>query len=426
MRRNPTATSLPVPSQEALESSALLTHRLQEEIIRSESDSDPHDPSAHMNLARGWIPFSRFMERSLYTPGLGYYTGGSVKLGSAGDFTTAPEMTPLFGRALAHTLASLLEVTAPRVLEVGAGSGRLAADILLELERMGQVPASYEILDLSGELVERQKKTLKRCCPHLTDRVRWRTILPDTFNGVVIGNEVLDAMPVNLVEWGRQGIVERGVGLGTCGEFVWSHRPVQGPVREMAERLRDDLCSPGGAWAEDPEVTGVMDGYLSELGVQAWYWITEWMKCIEQGAMLLVDYGFPRREYYHPERDRGTLMCHYRHHAHPDPFYLPGLQDITAHVDFTAVAEAACAAGGEVLGYTSQAAFLLDAGITQLLGECPADDPAYLAQAGAVNRLLSPAEMGELFKVIALGKGLPASIHGRVPGFRRGDRTGRL
>jgi len=360
--------------------------------------------AAAIAAAGGWISFARYMELALYAPGLGYYSGGARKFGAAGDFVTAPEMTPAFARTLATQVMQIMAASAPRILEAGAGSGRLAADLLQELATRNALPDSYAILELSGELRERQRQTLAATVPELLDRVCWLDRLPERFDGLVLANELLDAMPVHLVRWHEDGIDERGVGYEDDG-FCWREQPAVGPVLARARALAGEGV-PGG-------------GYLSEIGLAAAAWTASWAEILGCGALLLIDYGFPRREFYHPQRGEGTLMCHYRHHAHPDPFYLPGLQDITAHVDFTAIAEAGTEAGLDFLGYTTQATFLFNCGLTDVLARTPADDPRrYLPQANAAQKLISPAEMGELFKVIALGRGIDIPLQGFIAGDR--------
>ncbi|HEY0843753.1 MAG TPA: class I SAM-dependent methyltransferase [Noviherbaspirillum sp.] len=382
---------LPEPSFDALNASRNLYHLIANDIRRNS----------------GWISFAQYMELVLYAPGLGYYSGGAAKLGKDGDFTTAPELTPLFGGALAHVAANLMGQTGPQILEFGAGTGKLARDILTELNAMGVSIHRYSIVEVSGELRARQEQMLKDF-----PQVVWLDRFPPTFSGVVIGNEVLDAMPVNLVVKTEQGWKERGVGLSDKN-FVFRDRP----------------CDPALV-AQIPEAEELPVGYLTEVHpvAQAFMRSLASMLCAgydetgRGGAAILVDYGFPAHEYYLGQRAQGTLMCHYRHHAHPDPFYLPGLQDVTAHVDFTAMATAAVEGGLEMLGYTSQAAFLLDAGIGDvLLRTSPTDQMKYLPQANAMQRLISPAEMGELFKVLVVGK--QAALPGK---FARNDRSHRL
>jgi SAM-dependent MidA family methyltransferase len=380
---------LPQPAPEALEHSACLTRRIAEAV------RDAH----------GWIPFSRYMELALYTPGLGYYSGGARKFGPGGDFITAPELTPLFGQALASQVAEVLAQSGPDMVEVGAGTGLLAADLLLELERLGALPERYAILELSGELRERQRATLAERAPHLAARVAWLDRLPESVRGAVVANEVLDVMPVHVVVSRGERLFERGVAVDDQGVLRWADTPASGVVAEAAAAL--DLPIP-----EEGE-------YVTELNLAARAWVAEWSERLEAGALLLIDYGYPRDQYYLPSRSTGTLLCYYRHQAHGDPFLWPGLNDITAFVDFTSVAEAAHDAGLEVLGYTSQASFLFNCGILECLERRGERESAeYIRAARAVQRLTTPQEMGELFKVLALGRGL------RVPlaGFARGDR----
>jgi SAM-dependent MidA family methyltransferase len=380
--------TLPLPDADALAHSQRLKQSIADEI----------------SAAGGWISFARFMERALYAPGLGYYSGGAHKFGGAGDFVTAPEMTPAFAQALAAQVVQIMALSAPQVLEAGAGSGRLATDLLIELEARGSLPQRYFILELSGELRARQRETLQAGAPHLLDRVEWLDRLPTHFDGLVLANELLDALPAHLVRWRADGIFERGVAI-EAGKFVWVEQAATGAVLARAKLLGSE-CIPYA-------------GYLSEIGLAATAWTASWADILGCGALLLIDYGFPRREFYHPQRHEGTLMCHYRHHAHPDPFYLPGLQDVTVHVDFTAIAEAGTEAGLDFLGYTAQAAFLINCGLTEVLSRTPADDlRRYLPLASAAQKLISPAEMGELFKVIALGRGIEQPLLGFLSGER--------
>jgi len=379
--------ALPTPTPEALAHSEALGAQLRTEIA----------------AAGGWLSFARFMDRALYAPGFGYYAAGARKFGAAGDFVTAPELTPYFARTLARQAAEVMAASAPAIVEAGAGSGRLAADLLAALEELGCLPAHYGILEVSPDLAERQHALLAAKVPHLLPRVTWLSALPERFSGLLLGNEVLDAMPVHLVAWHDDGIAERGVAADSSGQFVWEDRPAGGALLARAQALQAEFALGGG--------------YLSEINLAASAWVREWASRLERGALLLFDYGFPRREYYHPQRAAGTVMCHYRHQAHPDPFVFPGLQDITAHVDFTAVAEAAFDGGCAVLGYTSQATFLMNCGLLDLLGRLEPTAPATIREAAAAHKLLSPAEMGELFKVIAAGRGMAS-----LSGFARGDR----
>ena len=381
--------NLPQPSPDALEQSGRLVTRLRSLI----------------DAQGGWISFATYMAEALYAPGLGYYSGGARKFGPGGDFITAPELTPLFGQALATQVQQIMELSAPHIIEAGAGTGLLAADLLLELEHRGALPESYAILEVSGELRERQFDTLAAKAPHLASRVSWLDYLPKQFSGAIVANEVLDVMPVHLIAWRPDGIFERGVAVDAEGGFVWADRPVTGKVAEAAATL--DIPLP-----EEGE-------YVSELNLAGRAWIGELAAGLTHGAMLLVDYGYPRAEYYLGSRSTGTLMCYFRHHAHADPFLWPGLNDITAFVDFTAAAEAGFEAGLDVLGYTDQANLLYNCGVLACLARrAPEDSVDYIRAAKAVQRLTGPHEMGELFKVIAMGKGIEQPLIG----FLRGDR----
>ena len=384
--------TLPVPSPDAAAHSQRLHHAISAEIAGNGQ----------------WMSFARFMAQALYAPGLGYYTAGARKFGAAGDFVTAPEMTAYFGRALAVQVAQVMALSAPAVLEVGAGSGRLAADLLLELERLGALPERYEILDLSADLRARQRETLAAAAPHLLSRVSWRDDLPEAFSGAVVANELLDAMPAHGVAWRENGIFERGVSCDGEGRFIWVEREASGLLRDAAEEIARQCALP--------------PGYESEIGMPARAWVADWGHRLQCGALILIDYGFPRREFYHLQRGRGTLMCHYRHHAHPDPFFLPGLQDITVHVDFTAVVAAGDAAGLDLLGYGGQGQFLINCGILDLLAAETPGTPDYIRATSAINKLLLPHEMGELFKVMLLGRGIDTPLLG----FAQGDQSRRL
>ncbi|MEX3548575.1 MAG: SAM-dependent methyltransferase [Burkholderia sp.] len=385
--------SLPVPGPDALAQSEMLSASLRAEIAAS----------------GGWVPFSRFMERALYAPGLGYYSGDARKFGRRGDdgsdFVTAPELSPLFAQTLARPLAEALEASGTRrLMEFGAGTGKLAAGLLAALDALGAVPERYEIVELSGELRVRQRATLAIDLPGpLASRVHWLDALPERFEGVVVGNEVLDAMPVRLVLRGETDWRERGVAVDAACAFVFEDRPLQ---ERAGTPALDALDLP--------------EGYLSEIHEAARAFTGTVCRMLTRGAALFIDYGFPASEYYHPQRAEGTLMCHYRHRAHGDPFVWPGLQDITAHVEFSGIHEAAVAAGAELLGYTSQGRFLLNAGITEVLAEIdPADGARFLPPANAVQKLIAESEMGELFKVIAFGRG----IEGGLGAFARGERS---
>jgi SAM-dependent MidA family methyltransferase len=355
--------------------------------------------AAEMAAAGGRLSFARYMELALYAPGLGYYSGGATKLGAAGDFITAPETSPLFARCLARQAAQVLaELDGGEVLEVGAGSGVMAADLLTALAAADCLPRRYLILERSAELRARQQALLQARLPALRDRIVWLEGLPEAgFRGVVIANELLDALPVHLFTLTAAGAVERYV-EERGGQWRWGEGPFSDPA--LAERIvllqrERDLPL----------------GYTSEINLAAEAWVRSISERLAAGLALLIDYGFPRREYYHPQRSGGTLMCHYRHRAHQDPLILTGLQDITAHLDFTALAEAGHEAGLEVAGYTTQGAFLLAAGITEYVNET-AEEPARLQAAQQVKKLTLPHEMGELFKVLALSRGLREPLLG--------------
>jgi SAM-dependent MidA family methyltransferase len=381
--------SLPLPDSDALAAS----HALQQEI------------AAAIQEAGGAIPFSRFMELALYAPRLGYYSGGAAKLGASGDFTTAPEISSLFGAALARAAAAIIAQSAPNIIEFGAGTGKLARDVLTALAEEGVAVERYTIIELSGELRARQQEALKDF-----PQVEWRDGFPASFNGVVLANEVLDAMPVELVlktanGWRRQMVTVED------GRFAWVQAE---PDAALAAQLLRQI----------PEPDSLPDGYLTELHPVACGFMGSLASMFAggKGAAILLDYGFPAHEYYVDQRSGGTLMCHYRHHSHPEPFFLPGLQDITAHVDFTAMALCAQDAGLPVLGYMNQSGFLLGCGIGDLLLRTdPSDAVRYLPQSKAVHKLVAPSEMGELFKVLIVGNEveLPDAI-------LRADRSRRL
>lgn len=352
----------------------------------------------------GWLSFARFMDLALHAPGLGYYSAGAAKFGAAGDFVTAPELGRLFGRTLARQAVPVLREDIPDILEFGAGNGRLACDLLAELEALDCLPRRYLIIETSAELRQRQRELLARDVPQFADRVAWLDELPATLTALVIGNEVLDAMPVHVIETGADGIDERGV-TNKGDEFKWGKRPAAGALLAATRAL------------------GLPCGYITEVNLAARSLMATLGSILERGVVLLIDYGFPAREYYHPQRSTGTLMCHYRQHAHDDPLCLVGLQDLTAHVDFSALAAAATAAGLDLLGYTNQAQFLINCGITDVLAQTPAENAAvYLPQAAQAQKLLSPAEMGELFKVIAFGRNFASPL----TGFARGDKRAQL
>jgi SAM-dependent MidA family methyltransferase len=380
-------SDLPTPPAEALAHSEKLAALIRDDIAAN----------------GGWIPFARYMELALYAPGLGYYTAGARKLGREGDFITAPEMTPLYGQTLARQAAQVLESGLDQILEIGAGSGTLAAALLVELERLDRLPRHYYILEVSPDLRERERDLLALKVPHLLERVIWLNRLPTLYPGLIIGNEVLDAMPVHMVRTGASGLEEAGVTLKD-ETFAWAYRPAAAELLSAAVALQ------------------LPERYQTEIQLVARGFVRTLAQSMARGVILLIDYGFPAHEYYHAQRSEGTLMCHYRHRAHADPFFLPGLQDITSHIDFSAVARAGGEAGLELLGYAGQAQFLINCGITDIMLRTPPENvAAYLPQAAAAQQLLSPSEMGELFKVIAFGKEYAAPLMGFASGDRRGS-----
>lgn len=377
-------SELPSPDANALAHSQQLTDRIREAIA----------------AGSGWISFERYMDLALYAPGLGYYSAGARKLGAAGDFTTAPELSDLFGHTLAQQVAEILGEGLTEILEVGAGSGALAASLLEELERLDALPTRYLILELSADLRERSRDTLAARVPHLLERVAWLNQLPPSFSGVVLGNEVLDAMPVHLIQKNPGSTDEIGVEFSD-GEFRFAHRPASEVLLQTVATLH------------------LPDNYRSEIGLAAEGFMRSLGACLTKGVAIFIDYGFSSDEYYHPQRNEGTLMCHYRHRANTDPFFLPGLQDITAHVDFSAIAKAATGAGLQLAGFTTQANFLINCGITEILSRMPASDSLrYLPLSNQATRLLSPAEMGDLFKAIAFSR----DFDNPLLGFARGNR----
>ena len=359
--------SLPDPPADALQASLALQSRIRQAIAADD----------------GWISFSRYMDLSLYTPGLGYYAGGAVKLGKDGDFTTAPEISALFGATLARFASDLFSSAPFNILEFGAGTGKLAGDLLSAAADSGTKIASYQIVEVSSELRARQQRALANY-----PQIEWLDAPPAAFTGLVIANEVLDAMPVPLLLRRDGRWLERGVALdGSDFRFV------------------DRECDQGMA-GQIPGEPSLPEGYLTEVHPQQAGFmrlVGEMLRAGNGGAALMIDYGFPASEYYLPQRSGGTLMCHYRHHAHADPLYLPGLQDITSHIDFSEIARAGLDAGLEVGFYMSQAAFLIGAGLPNLLkGQRAADPLHWLPLSNAVQKLTSPAEMGELFKAMLL------------------------
>lgn len=380
--------TLPAPTVEAQKHSQQLSNLIQQTIKDQ----------------KGWISFSEFMRLALYAPSLGYYSAGSQKFGDSknggGDFVTAPQISPLFAQTLTNQILQVLNLTLGNILELGAGTGRLAADILLTLADMNAAPANYFILEVSDHLRQVQLETLHKVLPEdLVKRVEWLSELPANFLGVILGNEVLDAIPVNIVNVKTDGIYERGITID-ANEFAWQDQLIKEPnLLAVVSQLK------------------LPEGYLTEVCPPASALIASLARSLQKGIILMIDYGFSEREYYHPQRNQGTLMCHYQHYAHTDPLINVGLQDITAHVDFTRIAHAGVIHGLALSGFCSQAQFLMNCGILDLMSEVsPHDISKYAPLAAAAQKLLSPAEMGDLFKVIALGKNIDEPLIGFVSG----------
>jgi SAM-dependent MidA family methyltransferase len=386
--------ALPTPSAESHYYSQQLCDLVQKKII----------------AAGGWINFADFMQMALYTPELGYYSGGSQKIANlnngGGDFVTAPQLTPLFAQALARQLAQVVSLTQGNVLELGAGTGQLAIDLLLALERLEELPKQYYILEVSSHLRLVQKEMLRQKLPEtLFNRVVWLDTLPDDFVGMIFGNEVLDAIPVHLLVKKEGRLFERGVTFDH--DFKWQDDPLQ---NNALNKLVEAELLP--------------NGYLTEICPAANGLIHSLSSTLQAGAILMIDYGFSAHEYYHPQRNEGTLMCHYQHYAHSNPFINLGLQDITAHVNFTAIAEAGLAQGLSLHGYCNQAQFLINCGILDLLSlVSPEQIETYMPMSAAVQKLLSPSEMGDLFKVIAFTKNLAEDDDLLLLGFVSGDKS---
>ena len=385
-------TSFPQPDTEAVAHSNALLSSIQA-LIEKEG---------------GWVNFAQLMDAALYAPGLGYYSGGAKKFGFEGDFVTASEISPLFSQTIARQVKQVLSALKAKskqtdILELGAGTGRFARELLLEMAKLEQLPTRYMILEVSAHLREVQQSTLKAALPkELLSRVVWLDALPEYFDGLIFANEVLDALPVHIVKKTADGLAEIGVVSEVAG-LAWQEKPA------LSSALK-------GFVAE----IDLMDGYTTEVCLAASGLVASLAGILQSGMLLMIDYGFSRDEYYHPQRNQGTLMCHYRHRAHGDPLVYLGLQDITAHVDFTRVAEAGVANGLELIGFVTQAQFLINAGITELLASIPAEDSAnYLPLVASAQKLLSPAEMGDLFKVIAFERNLDIPFIG----FSSGDKS---
>ncbi len=382
--------NLPTPDAQAQNRSENLTTLIRQKIID----------------AGGWIDFYTFMQMALYTPALGYYSGGALKFADnqkgGGDFVTAPQISPLFARTFARQAAQVLYETQGSILELGAGTGKLAADLLLELQQLNQLPAQYYILEVSDYLRQIQLENLQISLPEdLFNRVAWLNKLPTDFVGLIFGNEVLDAIPVHLIYQNEQGWFERGITFDDV--FSWQNNALR----------HADLIKKVSTYS-------LPNDYLTEVCPAANGLIKSLSQSLKRGVIMMLDYGFGAGEYYHPQRNTGTLMCHYQHHAHSNPLIYVGLQDVTAHVNFTAIAESGLENGLSLGGYCNQASFLMDCGMLEILGETsPSDIVAYMPLASAAQKLLSPAEMGELFKVIAFSKEMPCDLIG----FKSGDKA---
>ncbi|MBC7756930.1 MAG: SAM-dependent methyltransferase [Bdellovibrio sp.] len=378
--------SLPIPSPQQQALSQQLADLIQQKIKEN----------------NGWISFADFMHMALYTPSFGYYSGGATKFGLAGDFVTAPEISPLFAQTLANQAAQILAIDDAHILELGAGTGKLAADLLLQLQALNTLPAQYFILEVSDHLRQIQHETLQKKLPQvLFKRVVWLEKLPVNFVGLIIGNEVLDAIPAHLIVNTEAGLCERGVSFEQT--FIWQNKPLQ------KGNLHDEVST-----------YSLPSDYLTEACPAAIGLINSLADCLKQGVILMLDYGFGAAEYYHPQRNQGTLMCHYQHYAHSNPLINIGLQDITAHVNFTAIADAGVAQGLSLAGYCNQASFLINCGMLDILGQTsPSNMAVYAPLAAAAQKLISPAEMGELFKVIAFSKNFDEDL----VGFKNGDKA---
>lgn len=381
-----TEAVLPLPDEDALQQSAQL-------IARIKAEMDKQD---------GYMGFDQYMEMVLYEPGLGYYSAGSRKFGAEGDFVTAPEISPLFAQCLANQCQQVLnELASAVILELGAGTGAMARDLLIALEKQNALPEIYYILEVSADLKQRQQTLLNDTIPHLVERVVWLNALPeDPIRGVILGNEVIDALPVKRFIKTDKGFKELKVNY-TDNQFNWLAADAEISLRQALEELEAQLTTP------------LPEGFVSEINTGLEHWLTALETVLEQGVMLFIDYGYSATEYYHPEKTTGSLLCHYRHRVHDDPFYHPGLQDLTSSVDFTAVAETAHNLGLHVSGYTNQTYFLFGCGLEALVSESDQlEQVAQLKIAQQVRMLTMPEEMGERFKVIALTKQFDQSLMG--------------
>jgi SAM-dependent MidA family methyltransferase len=348
---------------------------------------------AEIQAAGGALDFARYMELALYAPGLGYYSAGATKFGAAGDFVTAPELGFVFARCLARALAPALRQTRGDILELGPGSGALAVQLLLELERLDALPARYLLLERSADLRQRQRAAVSQYCAHLDKLVEWLDVPPtQPWRGCLIANEVIDALPVQLFALREEGLFERGVGFDAAQSFVWHERAADAALTAAVA----DVIGAAGTLPRP---------YLSEVRPMLAPWFAEVAGQLQQGTAVFIDYGYSRADYYAPQRHEGTLRCHYRHRAHDDPLILPGLQDITAWVDFDALAEIAMAKGFDVVARASQAEFLIAHDLEDVFASAYAaavDETARYALAQEIKRLSLPGQMGEAFRVLQL------------------------
>ena len=356
---------------------------------------------AQIAQSGGWLSFEQFMDLALYAPGLGYYSAGAHKIGPGGDFTTAPEVSPLFGGCIARHCAQVLDaLRGGSILEIGAGTGRLAVDVLRRMETLGALPAEYCILEISADLRDRQQRLIAAELPHLHARVRWLDAPPASgFRGAILANEVLDALPVARFSWWPDRVEEWGVGVDE-GQFIWTSRPADARLQSAV----GDIAAMNHDW---------QGGYCSELCLRMRDWTASVTQCLDAGVVLWLDYGLPRAHYYLAERHEGTLLGHFRQRAVEDVLANPGLQDITAWVDFTELAHGGDSAGFDVVGFTTQALFLAGVGVEQemqVLGG--GEDAAWARLAGEARKLLMPGEMGERFKVMAWARNVDLDLHG--------------
>lgn len=378
---------LPVPDQSAKQHSEQLCDVIRQEITQS----------------GGSIPFARFMELALYAPGLGYYMAGQQRFGKTGDFMTAPLISPLFAESITEPCKQVLSaIPGGQLLEIGAGSGHFAKDLLRELQRQDCLPAQYFILELSADLREQQRALLAAHCPDLLNRVVWLDTLPREFKGLIFANEVLDALPVNLFRVDQGEIKERCVAIDG-DRFIWQNHKAPREMNELQQEMN------------------FSNAYESEINLLLPAWMAALADCLAEGVILLFDYGYGANEYYHPDRSMGTLKCYYQHHHHDDPLVLVGLQDITAHVNFTAVAQSAVDAGLSLAGYTTQAAFLLACGLLQKAAADELTELARVQQNLAIKKLTLPSLMGEAIKVMALSKAFNQALMGFSLQDRRRD-----